>query len=129
MTEQEKGNLHQVSVEIGGLKSSVEMLMRVWQTQEAAATAGRRALYEKFDLFQQSVGVQIASLSLRIDRVVDEMKLIEPAVDGFKAEKLRKEGAERFGVKIYAALAAAAGALGWIIHEFGDRLFAWLRNS
>src|SRR5882757_3573105 len=84
MTEQEKGNLHQISTEIGALKASVEMLMRIWQTQEAAATAGRRSLYEKFELFRQEVGVQIASLGLRVDRMSDAFNLVEPSMQSFK---------------------------------------------
>lgn len=111
------GQLHQVSAEIGGLKKSVEIMTDLWKTQEASAAAGRRALHEKFDLAKDEIGLQVAGLSLRVDRLADRFDLIEPAVNGYKEEKLRDEGAKRLGVKLYAALVAGATLLGYVGHE------------
>lgn len=119
-----EGQLHEISAEIGGLKRSVEIMTELWKSQEATASAGRRALHEKFDQFRQEVGLDISALSLRVDRLTDKVVAVEPSVtsfkqesDAFKDERLRQEGAKRLGVKLYAALMAAAGAIGWAAHE------------
>lgn len=113
----DRGDLHEVSTEIGGLKASVDILTKVWTQQEAAASAGRKALHEKFESLQQSVGAQLSSLNLRVDRVVDTMSKIEPAVRKYEDEKLREEGAKRLGKALIAALTAIAGGIGYAIHE------------
>src|SRR5258708_2366366 len=104
MTEQEKSNLHQISMELGGLKSAVELMTSIWQQQDAAATVGRRALHEKVEIFRQEVGVEMASMGLRVDRVVDQLGIIEPAVKNFREKELRAEGARQLGVKLWAAM-------------------------
>lgn len=111
------GQMHQISAEIGSLKASVEMMTDLWKRQEENATAGRRSLHEKFEMFRQEVGNQIAGLSLRVDRLVDTMKDVEPAVQSFKDEKLRDEGAKRLGKALIAAMTAVAGAVGYGLHE------------
>ena len=128
MTNEENGRLHEMSAEIGGLKASLELLTKIWQQQDSAAAAGRRALYEKFELVRQESGIQIAGLGIRVDRLSDQVKLVEPSIQAFKDEKLRKEGAERLGVRLYTAMIAAAGLVGWGLHEFGDKISAWLKS-
>lgn len=110
MTE---GQLHQISAEIGGLKKSVEFMTDMWKTQEASASLGRKSLHDKFEALRNDVGLQVAGLSLRVDRLTDKVTIIEPSMKGYNDEKLRDEGAKRLGFKLYAALAAAAGVLGW----------------
>lgn len=119
-----EGQLHQISAEIGGLKKAVDMMMQQWDRQEQTATAGRRALHEKFEAFKTDVGLQIAGLSLRVDRLTDKVTLIEPSVTTFKEkiesdkeEALRDEGAKRFRVKVGAFIVACASAVGWGLHE------------
>lgn len=119
-----QGELHQISAEIGGLKKAMEMMTDLWRSQEQTAVAGRRALHEKFESLQTNVGLQISGLSLRVDRVVDGMKdmettitKIEPAVKKYEEEKLREEGAKKFGAKLWAASTAIAGGVGWGLHE------------
>lgn len=121
MTEKD-GQLHQISAEIGGLKRSVDLMTDLWKTQDASATAGRQRLHEKFDAFRDAVGIDISALSLRVDRLTDKVTAVEPSVSAFKEEKLRQEGAQRFGAKIYAAMVLAAGVIGWGAHE----LIVWL---
>lgn len=118
------GQVHQISAEIGALKKAVELMTEMWKTQEASASAGRRALHDKFELIKDEVGLQVAGLSLRVDRLTDKVSLIEPSVTNFKEEKLRDEGAKRLGVKLYAALVAGASLLGWGAHE----LVGWIRH-
>lgn len=113
-----EGQLHQISAEIGGLKKAVEMMTDMWQRQESNASAGRKALHDKFEMFKDEVGLQIAGLSLRVDRLTDQVKLYEPSVTSFKEDKLRKEGAERLGLRLWAAMMAVSGVIGWGLHEF-----------
>lgn len=114
----DKGQLHQISSEIGGLKRSVELMTDLWKTQEASASAGRRALHDKFDQFRQEVGIDISALSLRVDRLTDKVTSIEPSVKAFEKEELRQEGAKRLGARLWGAMVLAAGLVGWGIHEF-----------
>jgi len=79
-------------------------------------------------LVRQESGIQIAGLGIRVDRLSDQVKLVEPSIQAFKDEKLRKEGAERLGVRLYTAMIAAAGLVGWGLHEFGDKISAWLKS-
>lgn len=111
------GDLHQISAEIGGLKKAVEIMTDMWKTQETQASAGRKALHDKFELFRQEVGIELSSLALRVDRLTDQVKLYEPSVTSFKEEKLREEGAKRLGLKLWAAMMAVAGTIGWGLHE------------
>lgn len=111
------GQLHQISAEIGGLKRSVEFMTDLWKTQEVSASAGRKALHDKFDLFRQEVGIDISALSLRVDRLTDKVMGVEPSMTAFKEEKLRQEGATRLGAKLWAAMMLVAGLLGWGVHE------------
>jgi ferritin-like metal-binding protein YciE len=113
---------HQITLMVGGLKQAVETMTDMWKEQEVNASAGRRALHEKFEMFRQETTNQITTLSIRLDRIVDTMKDIEPAVKSFRDEKLREEGAKRLGGKLIAALMAAAGGIGWGLHE----LIGWL---
>lgn len=125
------GDLHQISAEIGGLKKAVEFMTDMWKTQEASASAGRRALHDKFDQFRTEVGIDISALSLRVDRLTDKVTMIEPSVTVFKDkvqadkdEALRDEGAQRLGMKLWAALLLAASGLGFAIHEF----IGWIQH-
>lgn len=125
MTRQgDSGDLHEVSVEIGGLKKAVEMMMAMWERQEEAATAGRKALHEKVEMVRQELGVQVAGLSLRVDRLSDHFATVEPSVNSlqtsvkvFEDEKLRREGEKRLGKFLIAALTTTAGLIGAGVHE------------
>ena len=110
---------------IGGLTSSIDHLkesisdMREqWQRQEETAVAGRRLLHEKFEAYRMENTAQIASLGIRVDRVVDTMKDVEPAVQSFRDEKLRQEGAKRLGAWLWGASVAIAGAIGWGLTQY-----------
>lgn len=112
-----RGEVHEISMKLGQLSQAVSMMTDLWKSQEVSATAGRKALHQKFESLQQSVGAQLASLDLRVDRVVDTMSKIEPAVKKYEDEKLREEGAKRLGKGLIAAFTATAGAVGWGLHE------------
>jgi chromosome segregation ATPase len=125
MNQMNNGQMHQISAEIGALKASVELMTDMWRRQEEAASSGRKVLHDKLEAVQQTVGAQISSLSLRVDRVVDSVKgmkdtmaKVEPAVKKYEDEKMREEGAKRLGKGLIAALTASAGAIGWGLHEF-----------
>jgi hypothetical protein len=117
------GDLHEISAEIGALKKAVEIMTDMWSRQEETASAGRRSLHDKFELFRQQIGLDVASLSMRVDRLTDQVKVIEPSVTSFNNEKLRDEGAKRLGAKLVAAMVATAGVVGWAAHELIGYLF------
>lgn len=111
--------------QLASLQTSVEHLTAAmtsmatqWASQDAAAAVGRKSLHEKFEAFRNDVGLQVAGLSLRVDRMVDTMTKIEPAVKNYEDEKLRREGAKKLGGALIAALTAVAGTIGWGLHEF-----------
>jgi hypothetical protein len=117
--------------QLASLQTSVEHVTETmkqmaaqWASQEQTAVAGRRALHEKFEHFRDDVGLQISGVSMRIDRLTDQVKAIEPMVTAFKEkmegdreDELLSEGARRFRVKVVAWVGTAAGAVGWGIHE------------
>lgn len=106
------------------LTDSVHTLTTTWAAQEASAAAARKVLHEKFEALQQSVGAQMTSLGLRVDRVVDTMAKVEPAVKKYEDEKLRQEGAKKLGAQLWGATMAIAGVIGWGLHE----LVGYLRH-
>lgn len=118
--------------QLASLQTSVEHLTEAmknmaaqWAAQDSGAAAGRKALHEKFEHFRSEVGLQVSGLSLRLDRVVDSVKAmdttmtkVKPAVEKYEEEKLREEGAKKLGARLVAGLTAAAGVIGWGLHEF-----------
>jgi hypothetical protein len=108
---------HQITLMVGGLKQAVETMTDMWKAQEQTATAGRKALHDKFELFSQQTGISIASLNLRLDRLTDTMQKIEPAVKKYEDEKLREEGAKKLGGRLVGAMVAISGGIGWGLHE------------
>lgn len=125
------GAIDPTSAELGSLRASVEHLANTiqtmatqWREQETTASNGRRALREKVETSNINVGLQIAGLSLRVDRLTDQVKLYEPSVTAFKEEKLREEGAKRLGAWMIAGMMGFASAVGWGLHEF----FLYLRH-
>ena len=125
-----RGDVHQISMKLGQLSQAVEMMTDMWRRQEEIATAGRRALHDKVEIIRQELGVQVAGLSLRVDRLTDQVKIIEPTVTAlkddvevFEHEKLRQEGAKRLGKVLIGALGVVAGGVGWGVHELVGYLF------
>jgi hypothetical protein len=122
LTVTDRRELDQMSRVIGGLENAIKNMSNQWQQQELAATEGRKSLQEKFEMFRHETVNQVTSMGIRLDRLVDTMREIEPAVRGFRDEKLRTEGSQRLGAKLWAALMVTAGISGWGLHE----LFGWL---
>jgi hypothetical protein len=127
MPPRKESDMSEIAVhrELASLQTTVEHLNETlssmtsqWARQEEIATAGRKALHEKFEAVRMEFGVQISALSLRVDRIVDTMKDVEPAVKSFRDEKLRQEGAKKLGATLWAAMMAIAGVVGWGLHEF-----------
>lgn len=120
-----RGEVHQISMKIGQLSNAVEFMTDMWKRQEESASAGRKALHDKFEHFRDEVGLQMAGLSLRVDRLVNSMEdmektmaKVEPAVKKYEAEQFREEGAKKLGARLVAGLVAVSGGIGWGLHEF-----------
>lgn len=112
--EMTDGAIHQVSADIGGLKTAVEMMTTTWQQQEQSATEGRRLLHAKFD----DVRNEVTKLSGRVDQMATDMSEIKPAIDTFKSARERQLGAQWMGKLIWVAFIGIAGAIGGVIVEF-----------
>ena len=112
-----RGEVHQISMKLGQLSNAVEFMTDMWKTQEQQATAGRKSLHDKFEHFRDEIGLQMAGLSIRVDRLVDTMQKIEPAVKKYEDDKIRADGAKTFGARIWMVTTGVAGAVGWGLHE------------
>lgn len=114
--------LRDMSGTIGGLKSTVDSLASQWARQETAASDGRARLHSKVEAVQNSV----TTLSGRVDNLSDKVMLIEPSVKAYEKETLREEGAKRLGLKLWGALMAATGLLGWALHGVASQVWEWI---
>jgi polyhydroxyalkanoate synthesis regulator phasin len=111
-------------MKLGELSSAVEMMTDMWRRQEEVANAGRKALHEKVEMVRQELGLQVAGLSIRVDRLTDQVKDIEPAIKTLKSdvrefedEAMRIEGAQRLKKYLWAAVGSGIGILSWGLHE------------
>lgn len=103
--------LREMSHSIGGLESTVKNMMTMWQQQEQAASQGRRDLHQKFD----SVGKDVAGLTAKVDRAVQDITDIKPAVKAFENAKEQAKGAQKLGKIVWAVLFGTGTLIGWVI--------------
>jgi outer membrane murein-binding lipoprotein Lpp len=106
--------IHNMSMVVGGLKNAVETMTKIWQQQEMLAGEGRRLVHDKIDAMKD----ELRSLSSTVKALSEDVAEIKPEVEAFNADKLRLEGAKSLGTKLWAAMMAMAGALGWGLNEF-----------
>src|SRR5258707_14371999 len=99
-------SVHEMSLLVGkltgelkGVKESIDGLNRIWGEREHAATEGRRVLHEKFNTMQHD----FQRIEATVENVSRDVNLIKPAVDSFKTERNRHEGAKRLSVKLWGA--------------------------
>lgn len=116
--------LASLQTSVDHLADALKSMSAQWASQEATAVAGRKFLHEKFEHFRDDVGLQITGLSIRLDRLTDQVKTLEPSVTAFKDKmkddrelELLSEGARRFRVKVGGIIIAGASAVGWGLHE------------
>lgn len=109
--------LNDLNRHVGGLTASIEAFNETWQRQDAAASQGRQRLYDRFEKFERYVRDSLASLSARVSSVEKQLNGHQTSVDDFNADKLRAEGAQRFGLWLWSALLVAAGFIGYVVHE------------
>lgn len=117
----ESGAINQVSAEIGGVKADVKNLQRaietmtnMWHQQENAASTGRRLLHDKVE----AVRTELMDLKRDVLGVTEQFSEIRPAIDEFQNQRQRQIGAKNVGRYLWSAMLAAAGGMGWIIHEW-----------
>lgn len=70
---------------IGRLEGKVELLTETWQRQDAEATAGRRALYDKVDAMIR----EVTRLTGRVDTIAADLAALKPSIDTF--DQLRNQ--------------------------------------
>lgn len=103
--------LREMSRSIGGLESTVKLMVSTWQSQEASASHGRRELHVKFDALAEKV----SGLAAKVDTVIKDVTEIKPSVDAFEDAKSQAEGAQKLGKWIWAMLGLGGTALGWAL--------------
>jgi hypothetical protein len=114
------GEVHQISMKLGQLTATIELMSDMWKRQEEAAVVGRKSLHEKVEMVRQELGLQVTGLSIRVDRMADQMKSLEPLVNTLKTdvrefedEAMRDEGAKRLKKYLWAVVGTLAGGIGW----------------
>jgi hypothetical protein len=120
-------NFNELNRIVGGLVSSVTTLTATWAHQDGAATEGRRILHDKLDEAVRSIhdlANKLTDLTSRVRTMEDQVNIIEPSVEAFKNEKMMKKGAEKLGAKLWFAVCAGSGVLGFSISE----LVAWWKH-
>lgn len=108
---------------VGGLSASIDAFNETWQRQDAAASQGRQRLYERFEKFERYVRDALSGLGARVTNVENTLKGHQTSVDAFNADKLRSEGAQRFGLWLWSGLLIAAGFVGYVVHELLEWYF------
>jgi outer membrane murein-binding lipoprotein Lpp len=103
--------LREMSRSIGGLESTVKLMVSTWQQQEASASQGRRDLHSKFDTLAEKV----SGLGSKVDTAVKDINEIKPSVQAFETAKEQARGAQKLGKWIWAVLTLSGGAIGWML--------------
>lgn len=103
---------------IGGLKSSVESMSHMWQSQEANATQGRRDLHQKMD----ATRLEVTGLRAEVGAVVKGLADINPDIDEFRNAKQQAKGMEKLGKWLFGGIGVfgtmIGGALGWAVSNY-----------
>lgn len=106
---------------LGSLESSVQAttatvasMTKAWADQEHNASVGRRVIHDKLD----EVKRDLTLLTGRVNTMGDRLAEISPAIEEFKNQRQRQIGARSFGKYLWSAMLGAAGAVGWLIHEW-----------
>lgn len=102
---------------IGGLAATISNHTETWQRQDTAASSGRERLYKRIESLATELRASAANLAARVAALEEKVKVIKPSVDAFNEEKLREEGAKRFGLWVWSGLLLAAGFIGYVVHE------------
>lgn len=103
--------LREMSRTIGGLESTVKSMLQTWQSQEAAASQGRRDLHMKFD----NLSDKVTGLASKVDIAILDITAIKPSVEAFDNAKQRAMGAQTLGRWIWGLLLLMGGSFGWVL--------------
>lgn len=106
---------------LGDLQGTVRSLSEQWRRQDEAASSGRQALYERFEMLSS----QMLRMSGALDVVSQEVAELRndiktdimPTVDAYRLEVARRLGVLWAGRMIWTFLLGIAGAIGFAVHE------------
>ncbi len=112
------GDLRQA---FGNLQGTVHAMADQWHRQENTASAGRKALYERFELMSTQMGRVSSDCKVVVEDVAelknDIEKKIMPTIDSYRSSQDRRGGAMDVGKVMWALILAAATVVGFAIHE------------
>lgn len=103
--------LREMAGQIGALGATVKSLETTWQTQEAAASQGRRELHRKFE----SVSEKVSTLTGRVDQILKDILDMQPTVKAVEMAKERAIGATMLGKVLWAVGGAMVAAGVWLL--------------
>ena len=101
------GDLHQISVEIGHLKSDVKGLTKLVSETREESRNEHRKVHDIIDALSESVR-----------GLAEHVKEMKPLTDDYREERAEKRGAKRF---LTAAWALGGGSVAMI----GNKLVEW----
>jgi hypothetical protein len=111
----------QIAQALGDVQGTVRSMMEQWRRQEDTASAGRKALYEKFE----GVSAELAKVGAKLDGVTQDVAEVKesietkvmPTIDAYKLDVAHRGGAWATGKIIWALILALCTAVGFAIHE------------
>lgn len=129
MPTSERNEINDLSRTIGGLEQAIKSLQESVLYHQSSSEQGRRRLYEKFERLDDSVNQEmrtvtgtVTTLTARVDSLAARIDVIEPIAMTVKDQRLRLEGAQKFGHLVWSMVIGAAGAIGWAVHEMATML-------
>lgn len=107
---------------VGGLENAVKNLTDAWKSQDAAATAGRQELSNKFDQlkdqvvgainnFTQTISSRITILEGRVGIVEQKLTDATPTIDALKADHSERKGSKKALAGVWIAVIGLSGTV------------------
>lgn len=92
---------------LGVLQGEVKFLTDTWRQQDATATEGRRALYEKVEVMIK----EMMRLTGRVDAIADELEALKPVVAASDRRHQQAVGSKKIIAIVWTSLIALVSAL------------------
>ena len=124
--------IYELKGEVGGLKASVDTLLKTWQQQDNQATEGRRRLYDKVDELSETVNQlatrahvddlenRIIGLSGRVDGLEARVVAVEPRAAEWNNHQQQKIGSNKVLAFVWAAMLAGTSLFGGVVVKLID---------
>lgn len=116
---------------LGDLEGTVRSLQAQWQRQEDAAVAGRKVLYEKFEVMSAKMTRlegQSETVQKNVADIKDDLeKKVMPTINAYILAQARMGGAIWAGKLFWAILIAGCTGFGFLIHSAFQHIGPYLK--